>query len=214
MSARRIEPSTVERAWGSELWHPAGDILIKYITTRERLSVQVHPDDDYARRHENSPGKTEMWYIASATEGATIAAGFQRTCKREEVREAALSGAIVDMLRWWPVRAGDVFLAPAGTVHAIGGGIEIWEVQQNSDVTYRLYDYGRGRELHLEKALDVAHLDRHPGPGRLPLGCRYFAVDLLDHPAPGELIDLNTGEVWSVPDGSGVASTRLLWISS
>jgi len=211
----RIAPSTVERAWGTEVWYPAGDLLIKYITTNERLSVQVHPGDEYARQYENSRGKTEMWYIVRAAPESRIALGFLSNQTKDDVRKAAVSGEIVDLLHWWPARAGDVFFVPAGTVHAIGGGIELWEIQQYSDVTYRLYDYGRGRPLHLDKALDVAHLGPHPGPGRLPAGCNYFAVDLIDHAAPGLLIALDKGEVWDAADGEdGPSSGRLLRVSS
>ncbi|MGH9674434.1 MAG: class I mannose-6-phosphate isomerase [Bryobacteraceae bacterium] len=207
----------MERAWGTEVWYPAGDLLIKYITTRERLSVQVHPDNDYARRHENSPGKTEMWYIVRAAPESRIALGFLSNHNKDDIRKAAVSGEIVGLLHWWPAKAGDVFFVPAGTVHAIGGGIELWEIQQNSDVTYRLYDYGRGRPLHLDKALDVAHLGPHPGPGGLPAGCTYFAVDLIDHAAPGLLIALDTGAVWNVSDSAQTDNPgpgRLLWVSS
>lgn len=199
----RIEPSIVERAWGDETWYPAGDLLIKYIRTREKLSVQVHPGDDYARAHENSRGKTEMWYITAAEPGATIALGFRERYTVDRVRAAALSGEIVDMLRWWPARAGDVFYTPAGTVHAIGGGIQLWEIQQQSDVTFRLYDYGRNRPLHLDKALDVALLEPHPGPAALPVACPWFTVRMAEGSAgEGFLIPLEGREVRRVPAGA------------
>jgi mannose-6-phosphate isomerase len=161
MSARAIEPKFVEKVWGSkhlepwfpdrqektgEVWFPAGELLIKFLFTTEDLSVQVHPNDAYAREYEHSRGKTEMWHILRAEPGAL-----------------ARSGVIVDRLAWFACEPGDTFFVPAGTVHAIGRGLALCEIQQNSDVTYRLYDYGRPRELHLEKSLDVAKVGKHPG---------------------------------------------------
>jgi mannose-6-phosphate isomerase class I len=209
----RIEPSLVERAWGSETWYPAGDLLIKYIRTRQRLSVQVHPGDDYARAHENSRGKTEMWYIAAAAPGAEIALGFRERYPVAEVRAAALSGEIVEMLQWWPAREGGVFFTPAGAVHAIGGGIELWEIQQNSDVTYRLYDYGRGRPLHLDKALDVADLGPHPGPTSLPVVCPWFMVSTGEGEADsGIVIALESGDVLRATGASEIVPGRFLQV--
>ncbi len=215
MTAQRIEPSLVERAWGSETWYPAGDLLIKYIRTREKLSVQVHPGDDYARAHENSSGKTEMWYIVAAEPGAEIALGFRERFTAAQVRAGALSGGIAGMLRWWPARPGDVFYTPAGTVHAIGGGIELWEIQQNSDVTYRLYDYGRNRPLHLDRALEVAQLEPHPGPAALPVACPWFTVRLGVGRVPaGIAVALETGVVTQVPAGASLeVAGRFLHVS-
>ncbi len=146
-------------------WYPASDkkigevwfeadlpLLVKFVFTSERLSVQVHPNDDFAAAHENSRGKTEMWYVMRADPGARIAIGFRESISRERLREAAVSGEIEQLLNWLEVQAGDAFFIPAGTVHAIGGGLALCEIQQHSDVTYRLYDYGRPRELHLDKA--------------------------------------------------------------
>jgi len=131
-------------------------LLAKYIFTSERLSVQVHPDDEQARARGLPHGKTECWYILDAEPGATLGLGFQRELSREELRRSALDGSIVDLMNWYPIIAGDFFFVPAGTVHAIGGGISLLEFQQNSDVTYRLYDYGRPRELHLDDGVSVA----------------------------------------------------------
>lgn len=131
-------------------------LLAKYIFTSERLSVQVHPDDEQARARGLPNGKTECWYILDAEPDAKLALGFQRAISRDELRESALDGSIVDLMQWHPVAAGDFLFVPAGTVHAIGGGISLLEFQQNSDVTYRLYDYGRPRELHLEDGVSVA----------------------------------------------------------
>lgn len=146
-----------------EIWFdpPPGlpDILIKYIFTSEKLSVQVHPSDADTRASGlGRQGKEECWLITSAEPGASLAIGFKEKLKVAEVRAAALDGSIEDLLVWHPVTAGDFFYIPAGTVHAIGAGVSLIEVQQTSDITYRLYDYGRPRELLLDEALAVAKL--------------------------------------------------------
>lgn len=133
-------------------------LLLKLLFTSDRLSVQVHPADDYARRHHGSAGKTEAWHVLQASEGSAVGLGFTRELVADEARGAALSGAIEHLLDWHPAHAGDTFLVPAGTVHAIGAGLVLVEVQEPSDVTYRLYDYGRPRELHLSHGFAVAHL--------------------------------------------------------
>ena len=135
------------------------DILIKYIFTSKKLSVQVHPSDaDTAAAGLGRQGKEECWLITSAEPGASLAIGFKQELDAEAVRAAALDGSIEDLLVWHPVAAGDFFYIPAGTVHTIGAGVSLVEVQQTSDITYRLYDYGRPRELHLDEALAVAKL--------------------------------------------------------
>ncbi|QOY91170.1 type I phosphomannose isomerase catalytic subunit [Paludibaculum fermentans] len=163
-------------------------LLMKLIFTSERLSVQVHPNDEYAAKHEHSRGKTEMWHVLRAEPGAALACGLTKQITPEHLRAASLSGEIESLLNWVPVKPGDTVYVPAGTIHAIGAGVVVCEVQQQSDVTYRLYDYGRPRELHLDKAMDVSSLDPHPGirppvelaPGELRLAeCEYFAVDAL-----------------------------------
>ena len=135
------------------------DILIKYIFTSEKLSVQVHPSDaDTEAAGLGRRGKEECWLITSAEPGASLAIGFKEELDAKAVRAAALDGSIEDLLVWHPIAAGDFFYIPAGTVHTIGAGVSLIEVQQTSDITYRLYDYGRPRELHLDKALAVAKL--------------------------------------------------------
>lgn len=140
-------------------------ILIKFIDAKNPLSIQVHPDDDYALMYEDEYGKNEMWYILDCEEGAGIYCGFKQDTSAEEVRERIKNNTILDILNWIPVKKGDVYFIKAGTVHAIGGGIMICEIQQSSNCTYRLYDYdrvdknGNKRELHIDKALDV--LDYH-----------------------------------------------------
>ena len=199
MSPQRLTPSFRQRVWGAtrlEPWFPNLDhkigevwfsepadlpLLIKFLFTSERLSVQVHPDDAYARvHHAGSCGKTEMWHVLAAEAGAKIAAGFREAITAEELRAAAVSGAIENHLEWFDAVPGDTFFIPAGTVHAIGVGLTLCEIQQNSDVTYRLYDYGRPRELHLEQALAVSHRGPHAAR-REPVGdvlvsCGQFVV--------------------------------------
>jgi mannose-6-phosphate isomerase len=137
---------------------PVCPLLLKLLFTSARLSVQVHPDDGYAREHHDALGKTEAWHVLDAAPGATVGLGFTRALSRDEALAAARSGAIEHLLDWRPAAAGDTFLVPARTVHAIGAGLTIAEVQEHSDVTYRLYDYGRPRELHLERGFAVAEL--------------------------------------------------------
>ena len=172
-------------------------ILVKLIDARSKLSVQVHPDDVYAAREENGQaGKTEMWYVVDADPGARLVYGLKRASSREELRESIGQGRLEQLLQYVPVRRGDVFFIPAGTIHAIGEGLLIAEIQQNSNLTYRLYDYGRlgkdgrPRELHVEKSLEVADLSGgrpvrqpmrlccQPGFSRELLSrCRYFQVE-------------------------------------
>ena len=139
--------------------HPSRDrpeLLVKYLFTSAKLSVQVHPDNAVARSRGLPNGKDEAWIILDADDGATIGLGLINAIDRETLRDKALDGSIETLLDWRPVRKGDVIYAPAGTIHAIGEGISLIEVQQNLDLTYRLFDYGRNRPLQLEDALDVA----------------------------------------------------------
>lgn len=141
-----------------EIWFDPPDevagLLVKFIFTDAALSVQVHPNDEQAPPGHR--GKNECWYILNAEPGASIAVGLKRDLSETELRAAALDGSIEQELNEIKVAPGDFFSIPAGTIHAIGAGIGLLEVQQNSDVTYRLYDYGRPRELHLEEALRVS----------------------------------------------------------
>ncbi|MBR6792600.1 MAG: class I mannose-6-phosphate isomerase [Ruminococcus sp.] len=141
-------------------------VLIKLIDARDNLSVQVHPDNEYALRVEGEYGKTEMWYIVDCDEGASLIFGFKEEISKEEFRRAIEENTLLDKVNTVPVKKGDVFFIEAGTLHAIGKGILIAEIQQNSNTTYRVYDYGRvgadgkPRELHVEKALDVTNLEQ------------------------------------------------------
>ena len=136
-------------------------ILIKYIDAKENLSIQVHPNDKYARKHEGDNGKNEMWFVLAADEGAFIYLGFSRDVTKEEIKRRIADNTLEEVLNRVEVKPNEAFYIPAGTVHAIGAGCLICEVQQTSNVTYRIYDYGRTdengnpRELHVKKALDV-----------------------------------------------------------
>jgi mannose-6-phosphate isomerase len=226
----QLTPVFKEKVWGStkleplfpnssvkigEVWYegiPDPPLLVKFLFTSEKLSVQVHPGDDYARRHHNSRGKTEMWYVLGAEQGAQVAAGFRQQLTAERVREAALSGEIEDLLQWFNAAPGDTFFIPAGTVHAIGAGLTLCEIQQNSDVTYRLYDYGRPRELHLDQSLEVADLGPYearqsPQNGVL-VSCPYFTTQKLAGPhltaIDGEFqlrIGIEDATVWAGQSG-------------
>lgn len=139
-------------------------LLIKLIDAHDDLSVQVHPDDNYAMQAEGEYGKTELWYVVNAAAGAELLYGFAHEISKEEFRQRIAENTLLDVVRRVPVKKGDVFFIPAGTLHAIGKGILICEIQQNSNTTYRIYDYGRvgtdgkPRDLHIDKALDVVRL--------------------------------------------------------
>lgn len=151
-----------------EVWFVDGDdlpLLAKYIFTSERLSIQVHPNDEQARARGLPHGKNECWYILDADADARLGLGLKKEVGETDLRNAALDGSIVDLVKWRSVRAGDFIFVPAGTIHAIGSGVSLLEFQQNSDVTYRLYDYGRPRELHLDDGVAVS--SRAPFPEHL-----------------------------------------------
>lgn len=171
-------------------------VLIKLIDARDPLSIQVHPSDEYALRVEHEYGKTEMWYIVDCDPGATLYFGVNRDVTPEEFRERIENNTVEEVLNRVEVHPGDVFFIEAGTIHAIGAGILICEIQQNSNCTYRVYDYdrrgadGKPRELHIEKAMAVSRLTPSEGVGRAPaarsipggtvarLGeCKYFTTD-------------------------------------
>ena len=174
---RKLSSTFVEKVWGVEklpapFSHPSKNrigevwfepppelqqLLVKYIFASERLSVQAHPSDTQARSMNlGRSGKSECWVILDAAPDATIAAGFHEEITPNAMTQAAIDGSIVDMLVWHEVRPRDTFYIPAGTVHAIGGGVSLIEVQQNNDITFRLFDYGRPRELHLDQAMKIA----------------------------------------------------------
>ena len=151
--------------WGSACEKfPFFPTLTKFIDAREKLSVQVHPSDGYALANEGQYGKTEMWYVVEAEPGAGLYMGLERECSPEEFLAAVNDGTVEELLSFKEVKRGEIFFIPSGTIHAIGAGVVIFEIQQNSTLTYRLYDYmrrdkdGNLRELHVEKAMKVSDL--------------------------------------------------------
>jgi mannose-6-phosphate isomerase len=177
MTATKLTTITVEKPWGrttlwpgfdnpsgakiGEIWFeaPAGtnpDLMVKYLFTSEKLSIQVHEDDATAQAAGRERGKDEAWVILAAEPGATIALGTHEAVDSDTLRAAALDGSIETLVDWKPAKAGDVIYSAARTVHAIGAGLTLIEVQQNVDLTYRLYDYGRPRALHLKAGVAVS----------------------------------------------------------
>ena len=229
----RLETIVVEKPWGrtdipaafgdfggrriGEIWfsNPAGDdapIMVKFLFTSERLSIQVHPDSAAAQAAGFLRGKEECWLILDAEPGAELGVGLIIETSREALHEAARDGSIVDMIDWRPSRTDDFVYNPAGTIHAIGGGLTVVEVQQNVDCTYRLYDYGRPRELHLDAGLKVAN----PGPvhdprdtvvdrqaNRMLVSGPHFHLAQLAEPLDHLLLGQASGEQTFVPLSAG-----------
>lgn len=174
-------------------------VLVKFIDAKQDLSVQVQPDDEYAREHEGDNGKTEMWYVIDAEEGSSLIYGFKHRMTEEILRKAVESGMLDKHLQKVEVHKGDTYFVPAGTVHGIGAGILIAEIQESSNVTYRVYDYdrvdknGKKRELHFDKAVQVMNMDvapdakqnprlvkHYPGCSReLLCRCKYFEAERI-----------------------------------
>lgn len=197
----------VEKPWGrtdlptifemgdrriGEVWFDKADVplpvLVKWLFTSENLSIQVHPSDGQAAEFGLPSGKEECWIVVDAEEDARLGIGLTETLSAEQLREASLSGRIEHLMDWKRVQAGDWFFIPAGTVHAIGAGVRLVEIQQNADITYRLYDYGRPRELHLDHGVAVSNPAPFSGlSGQLPSGggmakfleCPHFSIDSL-----------------------------------
>lgn len=222
------------RRWPAEFGAVRGGefpLLLKWLFPREKLSVQVHPDDEQARKVGEPRGKTECWYVLSAEPGATIALGFEEEISCEEIERAIADETLESRLRYVPVEAGDMVYLEAGTVHAMGPGVVVLETQQYSDTTYRLYDYGRPRELHLERGLAVIKQRtgsglvapvEHEGFVRL-VQSPYFAVDrfrvgegesaglgvvgrmqILVALEQGSAVRLRSGKVCELPAGHAV----------
>jgi len=244
--AYRLDPKRVHKPWGRhDLWQgfddePAGaspvgevwfqtpqgvghdnpELLIKYLFTSAKLSVQVHPDDANARARGHERGKSEAWYILSAEPQATIAMGTLKPMNEGELRAASLSGSIVDLLDWKAVQADQFWYAPAGTLHAIGSGLVLVEIQQNIDLTYRLYDYGSGRELHLEDGIAVSNpipyvapfKPRHLADGRCLLAAeRAFVVERWTLTTSGTLDSSTECPIWLVPlEGRGMLDGQIV----
>lgn len=155
-------------------------VLVKFIDAKKDLSVQVHPGDKYAQEHEHQNGKTEMWYVIDADEGATLIYGFRHKVTENILKRAIETGTLNKHLQKVPVHKGDVFYVPSGTVHGIGAGILIVEIQESSNVTYRVYDYdridktGKKRKLHFDKAIRVMNMDIAPDPEQKPRMVKYY----------------------------------------
>ncbi len=229
-----LATKSVEKPWGradlpapftapagekiGEVWFepPAQlpELLVKYIFTSEALSVQVHPTDAQTRsKGLGNQGKTECWLIVSTDPGAKIGIGFERDVSPEEMRAAALDGSIERLLSWFEVTPGDFFYIPANTVHAIGAGIGLIETQQNSDITYRLYDYGRPRELHLDDSVAVAKGEPYPEACRKHVAERgevtlvegpLFRLERYDGPLSAGLAErFSGGPLLVIPRGPG-----------
>lgn len=219
----KLDTKYVEKPWGrteipgifpnpgnrqiGEIWFDGPDgrhppLLVKYIFTSEKLSVQVHPNDAEAKERGLPGGKSECWYILDATPDATLGMGTHAPMDEAHLRAASLDGSIEQLMDWKPVKAGDFFYIPAGTVHAIGPGLTLIEVQQNNDVTYRLYDYGRPRELHLEDGVEVSKAKPYPDPERnIPLGSQETLVPEGRAPFKLDMVNWEAGSQHKLPEG-------------
>lgn len=193
-------------------WFP---LLIKLINAKDKLSVQVHPDDEYAERVEGQMGKTEAWYVVEAFQGANLIVGIKQ-CTKEQFKEAIENGTLEKYLNKIPVKKGDVFFIKSGLIHAIGEGVIIAEIQQNSDITYRVFDYNRGREIHVEKALEVVDLnlkaqkptankEKYDGYSKIKLcSCDKFTMELIE--VYGSFSEISNEEkffIFTCVDGCG-----------
>jgi mannose-6-phosphate isomerase len=195
-----------------ELWFERADenaptptLLLKLLFTSDPLSIQVHPDDTFARAMGMPNGKSEAWYILSAQPDAQIGAGLKHQVTAQQLRTAIHDGSIVELLHWRSVAAGDVIYIPAGTIHAIGAGIVLAEIQQRSDATFRLFDYGRRRELHEDNGVAVAHPWPLPAPGKptavtanrtLLLASEHFVLERVELPEGSSWALLAEPETW------------------
>jgi len=195
-----------------ELWFERADkdapipaLLLKLLFTSAPLSIQVHPDDTFAHAMGLSNGKSEAWYVISAKPDARAGVGLERRVTPQELRASIRNGSIVELVRWRPVKKGDVIFIPAGTIHALGAGIVLAEVQQRSDATFRLFDYGSQRELHEDNGVAVANawpLRSASNPIRLTdertvlVASRYFVLERLDLPEGSSWALLAEAETW------------------
>ncbi|TRD10974.1 mannose-6-phosphate isomerase [Erythrobacter insulae] len=213
--ARKLPTKMVSKVWGrdslpSPFAAPAGErigeiwfeppqelpqILVKYLFTSEKLSVQVHPGDHNAI--DDEAGKEECWLVLNAEPGATLAIGFDKEITPDQMAAAARDGTIENLLTWHEVKAGDIYYLPAGTVHAIGPGLALVEVQQSSDTTFRLFDYGRPRELHLDRAIAVA--DGVPYPAQHQGTMAERGTTLIDGP------HFRIDRIAGIPDAETIA---------
>jgi mannose-6-phosphate isomerase len=214
----KLAKHLVEKPWGrtdipaafgdmggrriGEIWYESDGpetlpILVKWLFTSEKLSIQVHPNNVQAQARGMPSGKEECWYIVDAEPGAVLGMGTIQSLSSDELRAASLSGEIEQLMDWKPVQAGDYFYIPAGTVHAIGAGVTLVEVQQYADITYRLYDYGRPRELHLDDGVSVSqaapYVDQRSGQAGA-------GQQLVDGPHFNLWLVSNISEISELPD--------------
>jgi mannose-6-phosphate isomerase len=243
VTASRLASRQVEKLWGraelprsfgaaaagsepiGEIWFqdargPDSELLVKYLLTREKLSIQVHPDGEAARATGHRRGKDEAWLVLEAEPGARIGLGLKREVSPVELRSAIEEGTLEALVDWREARAGDFHYSPAGTIHALGPGLTLVEIQENVDLTYRLFDYGRERELQVEAGVKAAR----PGPYRSPAARREiepgreiladggaFVVERWTRSAGGRLAGEVERPVWLVPvQGSGLIDGQAL----
>ncbi|MCR4966129.1 MAG: class I mannose-6-phosphate isomerase [Bacteroidales bacterium] len=208
-------------------------LLIKFIDAHDNLSVQVHPDDELASQKYGQNGKTEMWYVVDAEEGAGLYVGFKHHVTPQQYQKAVEDSTLSELMRFYPVKPGDTFMIPAGTIHAIGKGVLVAEIQQPSDVTFRIYDWdrlddeGNPRELHTEEALEAIHFDENTADAQVHYTPKlnrtvelvrspYFTTSLLlcDAPIKKSYGDLDSFVIYMCLDGDldivhGGGRTRL-----
>jgi len=225
MSIERARVRAVQKPWGTqdlrpwstlgldtgsigELWYERNQnnaqnpsLLFKILATTEPLSIQVHPGDEFARTIGLPSGKTEAWYVLSAKPDSKVAVGLTQRISKDQLRQAIREGSIAQLVQWNPVVAGDVIFVPAGTIHAIGAGLVVAEIQQRSDATFRIFDYGRPRELHIEHAVSVANA----GPADFSDGptCYTTARTILvvDRHFVLERVELSPNSTWNLSAG-------------
>lgn len=233
----KLKRKFVEKPWGQdalpdifdgksgqkigEVWFeaPKGitpQLMTKYLFTSEKLSIQVHPNDRQARRIGLPHGKEECWYILDAKPGALLGLGLKKPVSATKLKTAAILGEIEQLIDWKPVKKGDFYYVPAGTIHAIGANVSVVEIQQNVDITYRIYDYGRPRELHLDEAMGIAKLSPYdmkygqevPGDqsvclsNRSPFGLFQIVGD------DGEILSQTKSSEWQVIPLEGSVTVR------
>lgn len=229
MPTQKLSPHYVEKPWGradlpaiftagagrriGEVWFESADrrdlpLLVKYIFTSERLSIQVHPDDAQAMAKGLPCSKDEIWYILDCEPGAALGIGLTAPMSLDQFRAAAQHGSLEQWIDWKPVKPGDCYFIPAGTVHTIGAGITLAEIQQNADVTYRLYDYGRARELHLDEGAAASRLQPYDcALIEAPLGSEARLIADSEAPFSLNLVHWTTDQTIPLPDG------KLLWFT-
>lgn len=195
-------------------------LLIKFIDAQDNLSVQVHPDDELAQRKYGQSGKTEMWHVIAAESGSGLYVGFNKAVPKIQFEAAIAEGTVADLLKFYPVQPGDTFMIPAGTVHAIGKGVLLAEIQQPSDVTFRVFDWnrvddeGNSRELHVAEALEAIHFEEQTGNFKVAytptlnktvklVRSQYFNTSLLefDKPLNKSFVEIDSFVIYMCLDG-------------